>query len=197
MKQNKIDKIFKSIEALGSMTRRDTTEYGEKLSQDLVLNFSDRTQSVFNGIFIPTDLYVFLNYFSSGNIQSWQFCNIDDMFSNHNNLNNYLVSGLNFGGVDYLENVFLIATSSVRDVTHIAIDLNPHRFGFIGHYWYQGDLGWGGYPLVAKSFLEWLSKTIDYLPNSDRFYWEVPDFIDLGSAIPNDKSYRPIGSVIQ
>ena len=46
-------------------------------------------------------------------------------------------------------------------------------------------------PGVAKSFTEWLERTLDACPDAPFNYWQMPNFTDLGPAIPDDPNYEP------
>jgi hypothetical protein len=86
-------------------------------------------------------------------------------------VNMWLVGGVDLGGVDYLEKCFVLASSLRGSDRVIAVDLHEERFGWIGYYWYMGDLGEGGFPIVAHSFAEWLTRTLDAGP--DLRYWSA------------------------
>ncbi len=101
----------------------------------------------------------------------------------------WLVGSLELGGVEYLEHCFVLASSLRGSDRVIAVDLHEERFGWIGYYWYMGDLSEGGFPVIAKSFAEWLERSLASSP--DARYWEREDFVDLGPAIPNDPNYHP------
>ena len=69
-------------------------------------------------------------------------------------------------------------------------------FGRIAYITFDAHSERGDVPIVANSFTDWLERTLDHGPDVDCFYWELPEFVDLGPAIPNDPSYRPIGKVV-
>jgi hypothetical protein len=74
-------------------------------------------------------------------------------------VNMWLVGELELGGTEYLEKCFVLASSLRGSDRVVAVDLNEQRFGWIGYYWYRGDLEEGGFPVIAHSFAEWLQRT--------------------------------------
>jgi hypothetical protein len=124
---------------------------------------------------------------SGGNVSvnAWQIETTDTWL--YHTVNTWLVGSLELGGVAYLEKCFVLALSLRGSDRVIAIDLNDERFGWIGYYWYEGDLNEGGFPLVAHCFSEWLERTLAAGP--DVRYWESEDFVELGRAIPGDPNY--------
>lgn len=105
----------------------------------------------------------------------------------YDTVNSNLVGDVESGGDPYLERVFVLGFSEAFGL--IAVDTHQERFGWIGHYWYEGDLSCGGFPAVAHSFTEWLERTLASGPYVR--YWNRGDFRDLGPAIPNDPGYQP------
>lgn len=92
----------------------------------------------------------------------------------------------------YFEDVWVLANYAFDGGEHVAIDLHPGpRFGYIG--WVtQTDIDYGGGAIVvAKSFFEWLERTLDHGPHAERPYWREPGFKDYGSLIPDDPYYKP------
>jgi len=73
----------------------------------------------------------------------------------------------------------------------------PENFGKIAFCTVNANSERGDIPIVANSFTEWVARTLDLGPDSRERYWELPDFIDLGPAIPGDPYYRPIGRLAQ
>ncbi|OAI56707.1 hypothetical protein AYO49_03705 [Verrucomicrobiaceae bacterium SCGC AG-212-N21] len=71
----------------------------------------------------------------------------------------------------------------------LAVDLRPERFGNVVSF-VSSQLTYGGdIPVVAKSFTDWLSRTLDAGPDSE-FYWECAGFEDLGPAMEGDPCYE-------
>lgn len=71
----------------------------------------------------------------------------------------------------------------------IAVDLRPEKYGNVvcfvsNQITYGGDI-----PIVAHSFTDWLTRTLDSGPDSD-FYWECAGFEDLGPAMEGDPCYE-------
>lgn len=106
------------------------------------------------------------------------------------NVNETLVHGFESGGVDYLEKVFVLAHSERTGL--VAIDTHPERYGWISYFWYEISLDYGGFPVVAHSFREWLERTIAAGP--DEIYWQNENFQDLGPALPGDPNYHGPGA---
>ena len=48
----------------------------------------------------------------------------------------------------------------------------------------------GNVPVIAKSFSEWLERTLDAGPLITNGYWEEPGFDDYGSALEGDPCYE-------
>ena len=78
----------------------------------------------------------------------------------------------------------------------LGICADSENFGKIAYFTFSTCSDRGDIPIVANSFTEWLERTLSHGPDADCFYWELPDFMDLGPAIPNDPRYRPIGRVM-
>lgn len=91
----------------------------------------------------------------------------------------------------HFEDVWLAADSCFDGGEVIAVDLHPGpRFGCIG--WVtQTDIDYGGGAIViAKSFFEWLERTLDHGPHAERPYWREAGFKDYGPLIPDDPYYK-------
>lgn len=87
----------------------------------------------------------------------------------------------------YFEDVWVLANYAFDGGEHIAIDLHPGpRFGYIG--WVtQTDIDYGGGAIViAKSFFEWLERTLDHGPDAELPYWREKSFKDYAPLIPDD-----------
>jgi hypothetical protein len=92
----------------------------------------------------------------------------------------------------YFEDVWRIAGYAFDGGEIIAIDLHPgSNFGYIG--WVtQTDLNYGGGAIViARSFFEWLERTLDHGAEAQLPYWRVKGFKDYGPLIPDDPYYQP------
>jgi hypothetical protein len=148
----------------------------------------------------PGVLALFRENFISGKIHDWQMCEMDSLLNEAENVNKYLVCSLEEGGIEHFVNVYLIASCWTNTSDHLAIDLNPERFGWIINVWYNPNLAEGDYPVVAHSFTEWLERTLDAGPGiacydagpgKACYYWASPDFVDMGPAIPGDPHYKP------
>lgn len=92
----------------------------------------------------------------------------------------------------YFENVWHICSYAFDGGEQIVIDLHPGpRFGRIG-WLTQTDFDYGGGAIViAKSFFEWLERTLDHGPYAQRPYWREESFKDYGPLIPDDPYYKP------
>jgi hypothetical protein len=95
---------------------------------------------------------------------------------------------------DYMWN-YLQFGFSCRD-GGVGICTESAMFGKIAFCTFTASSERGDIPVVANSFTEWVERTIHHGPDAICYYWETSDFIDLGPAIPNDPSYRPIGRVL-
>ena len=110
----------------------------------------------------------------------WPNCTVNQYFDG--NPNEYT----------YFEDVWRIVDYAYDGGEIIAIDLHPGpRFGYIG--WVtQTDIDYGGGAIVvAKSFFEWLGRTLDHGPDAQRPYWREEGFKDYGPLIPDDPYYKP------
>ena len=139
----------------------------------------------------PPDLALFRCNFIEGKIYHWRIYYTDSLLCESDNVNKRLVGSVEEGGLEYFTDEYLFASSSLRGTDYLGIDLHPERFGWIGNFWYEGNLAEGNFPVVAHSFTEWLERTLDAGPDATCHYWEMPDFKDMGPAIPNDPNYVP------
>lgn len=93
----------------------------------------------------------------------------------------------------YFDNVWQIGENQYYGSgRELVVDLHPGpRFGYIG--WVtQTDIDYGGGAIViAKSFFEWLERTLDHGPHAERPYWRETGFKDYGPLIPDDPYYKP------
>lgn len=94
---------------------------------------------------------------------------------------------------DYMWN-YLYLGPSLND-GGVGICASPENFGKIAYCTVNANSDRGDIPIVANSFTEWIERTLDAGPDAPCPYWQMPDFIDLGPAIPGDPFYRPIGIV--
>ena len=122
---------------------------------------------------------------------------MDPLLNEAENVSKFLVCSLEEGGLEHFIDVYLIASYVDDGISdYLAIDLHPDRFDWISIVWYNPNLAEGNYPVVAHSFTEWLERTLDAGPGISCRYWEKPDFVDMGPAIPSDPRYKPNGRVI-
>ena len=96
---------------------------------------------------------------------------------------------------DYLFNFWQFATNLEDGGVGLGICSDSENFGRIACCTFTASSERGDVPIVANSFTEWLERTLDYGPEADCFYWEDPEFVDLGPAIPGDPNYRRIGRI--
>jgi len=193
-----IESLIKRVQQLGTMEPRIDLASIRKLGSQECFRPDEHgvvregTVTLKKG---PEDLAEFRKSFTKGRIFHWDFGFTDTMLCNADSMNQRMVGCLEDGGLEYFENVFVLATSTLWGTDHIGIDLHPERFGWIGCYWYQGDLIAGNYPVVAHSFSEWLERILDTGdkagPDGTSHYWDMAGFVDLGPAIPGSPHYQP------
>jgi hypothetical protein len=95
---------------------------------------------------------------------------------------------------DQLGSCYRFANSAKDGAHHIAVDLGAERYGQIIECYSDQVTHGGNVPVIAKSFSEWLERTLDAGPLITNGYWEEPGFDDYGSALDGDPCYerRPI-----
>ncbi len=96
------------------------------------------------------------------------------------------------GRLDYLDDVWVVAHSSMDGSVVLGVDLHPDGFGRIGLVSYTDILVGGGSIVVALTFSEWLERTLDLGPEAEAPYWRQNGFKDYGPLIPGDPYYRPV-----
>ncbi len=111
-------------------------------------------------------------------------------FTGRSSVIDYVAYGDVHPAIEHLKECWVCGNSALDGMSVMALDLNPGRSGEIifctyGMVMYGGDI-----PIVAKSFEEWLERTVAAGPNAQAPYWELPGFVDIGPAIPGDPQYR-------
>ncbi len=89
----------------------------------------------------------------------------------------------------YFDRCFAFANSLFGGPDYLAVDLHEDRWGWVVLTWFEYSIEDAPYPVIAYSFTEWLERTVASGP--DARYWERPEFVDLGPAIPDHPNYRP------
>ncbi|WP_309396894.1 hypothetical protein [Cerasicoccus maritimus] len=89
----------------------------------------------------------------------------------------------------YFRNCIFIGNSSADGGDLLGMDLHPDRLGWIMNMHYQDWVGGGGFPLIAKSFMEWLTRPIKHGADAEEHYWYCSDFQKIGPALPDDSEY--------
>ncbi|MDB6077615.1 MAG: hypothetical protein JWO82_1362 [Akkermansiaceae bacterium] len=189
-----ISELIEQLSKVGTLEKRsplpESLPYPELLGRNLEGVLPEELAFEISGEDGPAAVREFRRHFSGGRIFEWMIRETDDWFRFELNVNRVLVGHPDEGGDPYLNGVFIIASRLTGASSHIGIDLHPERFGWIGQYWYQGNLNEGGYPVIAKSFAEWLEQVLEAGNQYKDPYWYMPDFPALGSALPWDDDYR-------
>lgn len=90
---------------------------------------------------------------------------------------------------DQLTQSFIFACKATDGAHLLAVDLRRERYGYIVECFATQQTYGGDVPVVARSFSEWLERTLDAGPLIDCGYWEEPGFLDYGSALDGDPCY--------
>lgn len=93
----------------------------------------------------------------------------------------------------YHENFYIIGSSQNDGSEFIGLSVDPQLYGMVFHFRVEALGPPLGIPKIANSFSEWLEKTLESGPDVSSCYWGMPDFKDMGPAIPGDPYYRPFG----